>query len=97
MELKQNAPVLLQTCQLWAVLSALSTSQQGTAGGEHLRSLAKWEAELPELPIIAGLGFSLVDLQGKDASSEMLETLQILQKFTEHQCHNYPGLISDYD
>lgn len=65
MELKQNAPVLLQTCQLWAVLSALSTSQQGTAGGERLRSLAKWEAELPELPVIAGLGFSLVDLQGR--------------------------------
>jgi len=64
MELKQNAPVLLQTCQLWAVLSALATSQQVTAGGEHLRSLAKWEAELPELPVIAGLGFSLVDLQG---------------------------------
>jgi len=64
MELKQNAPVLLQTCQLWAVLSALSTSQQGTASAERLRSLAKWEAEFPELPVIAGLGFSLVDLQG---------------------------------
>ena len=65
MELKQNAPVLLQTCQLWAVLSALSTSQQGTASAERLRSLAKWEAEFPELPVIAGLGFSLVDLKGR--------------------------------
>ena len=62
MEAKQNAPVLLQTCQLWAVLSALSTSQS-IEGGE--RSLADWEVKLPELPIIEGLSFSLIDLEGQ--------------------------------
>jgi len=62
-EAKQNAPVLLQTCQLWAVLSALSTSQ-GIERGERLRSLADWEVKLPELHIIEGLSFSLIDLQG---------------------------------
>eukprot|EP00434_Breviolum_minutum_P001790 symbB.v1.2.001585.t1/scaffold88.1/size340390/20 len=63
MEAKQNAPVLLQTCQLWAVLSALSTSQ-GIERGERMRSLSDWEVKLPELPIIEGLSFSLIDLQG---------------------------------
>ena len=60
----RSAPVLLQTCQLWAVLSALSTSQ-GIEGGERMRSLADWEVKLPELPVIEGLSFSLVDLQGQ--------------------------------
>jgi len=63
MEAKQNAPVLLQTCQLWAVLSALSTSQS-IEGGERMRSLADWEVKLPELHIIGGLTFSLIDLEG---------------------------------
>ena len=64
MEAKQNAPVLLQTCQLWAVLSTLSTSQ-GIEGGERMRSLADWEVKLPELHIIEGLSFSLIDLEGQ--------------------------------
>ena len=62
MEAKQSAPVLLQTCQLWAVLSALS---QGIERGERLRSLADWEVKLPELHIIEGLSFSLIDLEGQ--------------------------------
>lgn len=70
MEAKQNAPVLLQTCQLWAVLSALSTSQV-TEGGE--RSLADWEVKLPELHIIEGLSFSLIDLQGKGEKQQTQE------------------------
>ena len=68
MEAKQSAPVLLQTCQLWAVLSALSTSQ-GIERGERMRSLADWEVKLPELHIIEGLSFSLIDLQGQGADA----------------------------
>ena len=64
MDVKQTAPILLQTCQLWAVLSALSVSQ-GTENGERLRSLAEWKAKLPELPVMEGLSFSLIDLQGR--------------------------------
>lgn len=61
---KQNAPILLQTCQLWAVLSALSTSHKGNQHGDRLRSLADWKANLPELPFIQGISFSLIDVQG---------------------------------
>ena len=64
MDVKQTAPILLQTCQLWAVLSVLSVSQ-GTEHGENFRSLAEWKAKLPELPVIEGLSFSLIDLQGR--------------------------------
>ena len=62
MEAKQSAPVLLQTCQLWGVLSALS---QGIERGERIRSLPDWEVKFPELHIIEGLSFSLIDLEGK--------------------------------
>jgi len=72
MEAKQNAPVLLQTCQLWAVLSALSTSQS-IEGGERMRSLADWEVKLPELHIIGGLTFSLIDLEGKGEKQQTQE------------------------
>jgi len=55
-ELKQSVPLLLQCCQVWAVLSALAVSRQGRRQGKDLL--------LPELPYIRGLSFSLVDLQG---------------------------------
>eukprot|EP00435_Cladocopium_sp_Y103_P023760 s2091_g5.t1 len=63
-ELKQKAPLLLQSSQLWAVLSALSISEQGRQRGEHMRSFTNFEVKMPELPYIRGLRFSLIDLQG---------------------------------
>ena len=66
-ELKQKAPLLLQSSQLWAVLSALSISEQGRQKGEHLRSFTNFEVKMPELPYIRGLRFSLTDLQGGGA------------------------------
>lgn len=61
------------------MLSALSTSQV-TEGGE--RSLADWEMNLPELHIIEGLSFSLIDLQGQgaDACVEKLLTCRKNEK-----------------
>eukprot|EP00435_Cladocopium_sp_Y103_P027397 s2091_g6.t1 len=63
-DLKQKAPLLLQSSQLWAVLSALSISEQGRQRGEHMRSFTNFEVKMPELPYIRGLRFSLIDLQG---------------------------------
>ena len=66
-ELKEKAPLLLQSSQLWAVLSELSISEQGRQKGEHLRSFTNFEVKMPELPYIQGLRFSLIDLQGGGA------------------------------
>lgn len=73
------------------MLSALSTSQKGTQHGDRLRSLADWKANLPELPFIQGVSFSLIDLQGKrraagdglDESNKKSKTSSLSSLFSE--------------
>lgn len=96
-EVKQNAPILLQTCQLWAVLSALSTSQKGMQHGDRLRSLADWKANLPELPFIQGISFSLIDVQGRRRSAGWGKEIGWIKQIqtTNQKHHHLSSLFSE--